>query len=170
MNKRMTVRDIAGFCPERAVWKMLADVSACLQQSSCLVTVDTIMLDGDHFLTDGSLAPSDESESVWALGAAAFYMATGHAVFGEQGKAYQQAHPHVALPCMPKAFQMLTQPLHRCLCHDACQRITLLELTALAQQGFSECMQRERQILHVANKQTEPNNRLVDWWPEEMRE
>ena len=52
MSKEMTIRDIAGFCPEVAVWKMMANVCEFLLKDSkdCLISPDSIVIDVNSFI------------------------------------------------------------------------------------------------------------------------
>ncbi len=151
-NGELTLRDIAGFCPEEAVWKMLADVSRFVQKegTSCTLTPDTIVIDGDSFM----VIPSANAEStcettsqkalVWSLGAVAYFTATGHVVFGGHGESYQQEHPSVPLPVLPKDFQALTPVLQKCLCYLPDDRMSMEELMNLSQKGLEACAKRQR--------------------------
>ena len=104
----MTIRDIAGFCPEEAIWKMMVDVSSFLQkdETSIFLTPDSVTVDGSTFIVESNHEMSsefnapeyqdsqkpDEKQMVWSLGAVAYYMATGHIVFGGHGGSYQKEH------------------------------------------------------------------------------
>lgn len=146
-NGMMTIRDIAGFCPEEAVWKMMADVSGFLhkEKEGYLLSADTIMVDGEQFLVTGAKNTTTEEEMVWSLGALAYYVATGHDIFGGHGHSYQQEHPQVALPMLQKSFHALTPIIHRCLCANPSDRISMSELELLARKGLATCAQRQRQ-------------------------
>ena len=52
MKYYMTIRDIAGFCPEEAVWKMMTDVSKCLLTDGFNHTLspDSVVIVGDSFI------------------------------------------------------------------------------------------------------------------------
>lgn len=190
MSERMTIRDIAGFCPEEAVWKMMADVSEfLLKEENCYgLTPDSIVLDGNTFMveTDGDckspsieyLAPEQDNEGktetaqiVWSLGAVAYYMATGHIVFGGHGGNYQKGHPSVALPVLPKGIQALTPVLQKCLCYAPEERIKLKELKELVQKGLNACEKKQRrQADSTAKEPVKEVNNIGEKWPEEMIE
>jgi serine/threonine protein kinase len=184
MTDKIRLRDIAGFCPEKAVWKMLADLSGLMEDGRVPFSPnpDNILVDGDSFLPDMStgveeefLAPEQEGQettaeqAVWALGATAYFMATGHVVFGGYGGKYQRLHPHVALPNMPKAFQALTPVLHRCVPSNPSERIDLKELGTLARKGLDACRSRKRTV-GQKDSFTETEAGHHDGWPEEMTE
>ena len=180
MNEELKLRDIAGFCPEEAVWKMLADICGLLlrEDASYALTPDSIVIDGDTFMVKTGndisqefVAPDQDKENVpetaqmvWSLGAVAYDMATGHVIFGGRGGDYQKEHPSVPLP-------VLNSVVHRCLCHNPQERISLQELKTLATNGRENCL---RQRQEEAKMPEQPNNQtakqLIDNWPEEMIE
>lgn len=179
--------DIVGFCPEEAVWKMLADISTLLlkDNTACWLSPDAIAIEGDMFIiekkpmADAAFLPPEEDNSqqpttaqkVWMLGAIAYYMATGHIIFGGHGGSYQKAHPQVALPTMPKAFQSLTPVVQQCLCHRPSARISMEQLSTLSRKGLSVCSQRSRSEWHGNEPSCKTKNRektTGDKWPEEM--
>lgn len=184
MNDKIRLRDIAGFCPEEAIWKMMADLSTSMEDGKMAFppNPDNILVDSDTFLPDINvggeevfLAPEQEGQKttteqgVWALGATAYFMATGHVLFGGYGGKYQLLHPHVALPNMPKAFQALTPVLHRCIASNPSERIGIKELATLAQKGLDACRLRKR-TAKKKNPLTETETGHHDGWPEEMTE
>ena len=189
-SDRMTIRDIAGFCPEEAVWKMIADVSELLLKEGYgnMLTPDSIVVEGYAFMVETGgegispstefLAPehesgvkSDEIQMVWSLGALAYYTATGHIIFGGHGGRYQKAHPSVALPVLPKGLQALTPVLQKCLCFAPDERIKLNDLRELAQQGLKACEKRQRrQSVSATNESNKEVKPIGEKWPEEMIE
>lgn len=172
MNERMTIRDIAGFCPEEAIWKMLADVSDFLLKDGkgYVLRSDAIAIDGSTFMVEAEQSATTEAEMVWALGAVAYEAVMGHVVFGGHGESYQQQHPHVALPHLPKAFQRLTPIVHQCLCHDEGKRIGLKDLSQQAHKGLETCRQEGRETVPTTATSTTTEKRQREKWPEEMRE
>ena len=185
----MTIRDIAGFCPEEAVWKMIADVSGCLlnEDVGSGLSPDSVIVDGKSFMvnriqdTENEFhAPehkdgqqSDEKEEVWSLGAIAYYASTGHVVFGGQGGKYQKEHPLVSLPALPKGLQSLTSLLQKCLCYDSNERIGLKDLNDLARKGLEECGKQSRKKTMSAKEEEKKENGVKytgEKWPEEMIE
>lgn len=186
MSKQMTIRDIAGFCPEEAIWKMIADVSGCLTSGGHekALSPDSVMIDGSSFMISHCqgevgefLAPehkkgqtADEKELVWVLGAIAYYAATGHIVFGGHGGSYQKDHPSVSLPVLPKGLQTLTPVLQKCLCVMPDERIGLQGLHELAQRGLSECSKQIRKKVSPTNKDEKKVKYTGEKWPEEMIE
>ncbi len=189
MSSQMMIRDIAGFCPEEAIWKMIVDVSGCLLNDSALngISPDSVMVDGDSFMVSSTqviggefLAPeqseglqSDEKGNVWSLGALAYYESTGHVIFGGHGGRYQKAHPSVSLPALPKGLQSLTPVLQKCLCFDSNERIGLKDLNDLARKGLEECGKQGRKKVKSVKKEEKKENDVKytgEKWPEEMVE
>lgn len=187
MNARITIRDISGFCPEEAVWKMMADVSTLLLKDKipCFLTPDSVMVDGNTFVFDPNpvavgefLAPEQngnqepKAESlVWALGAVAYFMATGHVIFGGHGGRYQKIYSSVSLPFLPKGFQALTPLLQKCLCYCPDERVSLKNLNVLSLEGLNLCDNKQREEPVVVK--TGKNSILKsahERWPEAMVE
>ncbi len=187
MNEKMTIRDIAGFCPEEAVWKMMADVSGYLLQDSAgyVLTPDSIMIDGKMFLVERGhdilnefMAPEQNDEQqlntaqmVWSLGAVGYYMATGHILFGGHGGYYQKKHPLVALPALPKGMQTLTAVLQKCLCYAPADRINIKALNELSLKGLNTCERQQRnRSSQVVNEEEKKVKNSGEKWPEKMVE
>lgn len=189
MSKQMTIRDISGFCPEEAIWKMIADVSECLLNDGVGngLSPDSVIVDGNSFMVNRIQdienefhAPehkddqlSDEKEEVWSLGAIAYYASTGHVVFGGHGGKYQKEHPLVSLPALPKRLHSLTPLLQKCLCYDSKERIGLEVLNDLARKGLEECGKQSRNRIMSANGKEKKENGVKytgEKWPEEMIE
>ena len=190
MSERMTIRDIAGFCPEEAVWKMLADVSFfLLKEVNCYrLTPDSIVIDGKTFMVAEDedcqspltefLAPEQDNrekteavQMVWSLGAVAYFMATGHIVFGGHGSSYQKEHPSVVLPILPKDLHKLTPVLQKCLNYTPDKRIRLNDLKEIALKGLNACeKEQRRQVDSTAKKTVKEVKSIGEKWPEEMRE
>ena len=190
MKYKMTIRDIAGFCPEEAIWKMMADVSECLTNDGVGngLSPDSVMVDGNSFILNNSTQvienefhapehrkgqPSDEKEEVWSLGAIAYYASTGHIVFGGYGSKYQKEHPLVTLPALPKGLQSLTSLLQKCLCYDPKERICLNDLNGLVRKGLEECGKQRRKKTKSSNDEEIKDNEVKytgEKWPEEMIE
>lgn len=186
-KERITIKDIAGFCPEEAIWKMLADVSDILLKDEAEHTLapESIVIAGNSFFIESQqtinsefMAPEQEStqapmrsQMVWILGAIAYYMATGHVVFGGHGGKYQKEHPAVPLPVLPKALQTLTPVLHRCLCAAPKDRINMEELNAMAKQGQTYCSNRQRERNTTTSlERHQPKKYQGEKWPEKMIE
>lgn len=187
MSKKTTIQDIAGFCPEEAIWKMIYDVSGLLLQEDAdyVLTPDSVVIDGQMFIIEPShdsinefLAPeqspglkSNAKELVWSLGAIAYYVTTGHIVFGGYGGHYQKEHPTVALPILPKGLQSLTYALQQCLRYKPEERISLKNLNELSREGMVHCGKLQRKNLVQTGKEHKiEKNHYSEKWPEEMIE
>lgn len=183
----MTIRDIAGFCPEEAIWKMMADVSEYIlkDQADYLLSPDSVMIDGNMFMVVARqeclsefMAPeqidnhkSNEEGIIWSLGAVVYYMATGHVIFGGHGGNYQKNHPNVPLPILPKGLQALTPVIQRCLCYNLNERISLKDLYELSVKGLTSCKKQQRKkVVATEKKQDKIVKYTGEKWPEEMIE
>lgn len=189
MNKqRMDIRAIAGFCPEKAVWQMLADVSSELTARDTMegiyvspgrITVarDTFLLEKDGEKDEAFMAPEISGDNpctmeaaVWSLGAAAYFMSTGHDVFGGNGGRFQRERPDAPLPAMPKAHGALTPLVRRCLCHDPSVRPGIHQVRREALAGLEECARRVRPTAKRRAQTSLLSQDSSSEWPEEMRE
>lgn len=182
----MTLSDIAGYCPEKAIWKMLVDVTGYYLGKEPLSRIgpECVVIAGEVFLTmprdttdhhfmapeaDGQQNPA-QTEIVWSIGALIYYASTGRILFGGHGGSYQRQHPTVSLPVLPKTHQSLTPIMQRCLCDTASKRICMEELNEEAKRGLLACSNRKRKVM-LAEK--EPDEVMVQsqvCWPEEMKE
>lgn len=172
MRNRIMLCEIAGFCPEEAVWKMLCDISQFLQRAGAAYPIDaaSIIVDGESFLVEGNKTSADMSEAIWELGAAAYYAATGHIVFGGHGRDYQLSNPQVALPVLPKGFQSMTPVIQQCLCNNPQERIHIENLVTEASKGLDGCRDRQRTKVDKQSKPEQAKQEHSDKWPEEMIE
>jgi len=187
MSIKITVRDIAGLCPEKAIWKMMADVSTLLLEGNVIYNIspDTVTIDGDMFIVEAGqgvqkeyVAPEsiegdkpDMKQIIWSLGAVIYFAATGHVIFGGHGSYYQKENPSVSLPVLPKNLQKLTAVLHKCICCNPEERISMIELKEVALKGLASCEKRQRIKSDLANIMTGNKDiRNGEKWPEEMIE
>lgn len=188
-SQTITLHDIAGFCTEEAIWKMMADLSSMVgtpaappSLSPAVVTVDgSAFYVSDNVLPDAVFMPPEQPAAqrqcapeglVWAIGALACYAATGHVLFGGRGGTYQRQHQEVALPVLPKAMQQLTPVVQRCLHAKPGERIGAAELHDAALEQLERC---KRKVRPVAPKRAEEdsttkNTMAGQRWPEEMSE
>ena len=169
-NEELTLRDIAGFCPEEAIWKMLTDISFFLlkEDAGYMINADTIAIADNQFIVIGEKSHTTQADMIWALGATAYYTAAGHEVFGGHGRNYQLEHLHVALPILQKTFQSLTPVIHRCLCYNPSDRISLESLQGLANTGLAACAKHQRINKEPIKRQTESVCYQEFKWPEKM--
>lgn len=183
----MTIRDIAGFCPEKAIWKMMADVSSYLTNEDVVYyfSPDSITIDGEMFMVENGACMQNEfvapecieggktgtKQMVWSLGSVAYFAATGHIIFGGHGSIYQKDNPSVPLPVLPKNYQALTAVLHKCICYNPDKRISMAEVNDLAQQGLASCEKHKREKREVEEKEIESIKKSIgEKWPEDMVE
>lgn len=187
MSKRITLKDIAGYCPEEAIWKMIADLGQSVKDAGhCPMSPDEVIVDGVSFLTDdhGGLqeqylapecndgTPCGQRQQIWTLGALIYYASSGRTLFGGHGGAYQRRHPNVLLPSLRKSHSSLSVLMQQCLQHDMSSRIGIDKLLDEARKGLENCRKTKRGhnkgieelVPSSATKQRK------DHWPEEMIE
>lgn len=158
----MTIHSIAGYCSEKALWKMLVDlITDALRNVSerwSVLTPDNVIIDGEDFHVDSKISieplsefiPPEgienygESGYIWSLGALVCYASSGHYIFGGRGGVYQRNKPKVELPTLRKEHSNIDGVIKRCLCYSSSQRITLNELLELANKGFESNNQKNR--------------------------
>lgn len=187
MTGRITIRDIAGFCPEEAIWKMMADVTGLMIKANegYVLTPESIVIDGNSFMIEAGreiiqefIAPEGiaggkygMNQMVWSLGATAYYMATGHIIFGGHGSSYQKEHSSVPLPVLPKGLHALTSVIERCLTYSPDDRIGLKELNEVSTQGVLSCEKQQREKIVSTDKGQKTKVKYSgEKWPEEMIE
>ena len=188
MTKEMTIHSIAGYCSEKALWKLLVDlITDALSNESerwRVLTPDHVIVDGEDFHVDSHISSEPltefippegiencgESGYIWSLGALVCYASSGHYIFGGRGGAYQRNKPQVELPTLRKEHSNLDVIIKRCLCYTSSQRITLNELLELAQKGLESNNQKNRvkqsKGSEMANVSSSYNTN--ESWPEKM--
>lgn len=185
-NKKITLQDIAGFSPEEAIWKMMSDVSAFLIKEknaynlsphNIIVAGESFIIESNHETDSDFYAPEQnegmtpgEAQMIWSIGALAYYMATGHIIFGGHGGCYQKEHEYVSLPTLPKGLQALTSVTHKCLCADPQKRIGMNELHLQSLEGLTICKRQERKAYVIKTERKENVKHIGEKWPEEMTE
>lgn len=186
MNKPITLTDIAGYCTEDAIWKMVIDLGQSIKDNNhCPLSPDEIIIDGTSFLTGEKsseqlhmLAPEysndkpyGPSQQVWTLGALIYYASSGRTLFGGHGGAYQKEHPNVSLPSLRKSHGALTDLMQQCLKHDPSSRIGIDKLIDEARKGLDNCRMTQRSPRQTAEDTLPPSDKQKrESWPEEMKE
>ena len=187
-TERISLQQIAGFCPEEAIWKMLVDVSGILLKDgprnvNWLHPI-SIVVDGDTFLVGENNSgntefcapeykeqqPLSEEQAVWTLGALIYYVSSRHIIFGGRGGEYQQKRPNVSLPALQKTHQALTPLMHQSLCYTAKDRISLQKFNEMAQRGLKTCMNRKREKDSCEQMLYKTESSQEHGWPEKMIE
>lgn len=182
-----TIHSIAGFCNEKGLWRLLADLTSQLLDTPSntrkAIVPEMVLIDGEHFLLNEKThqKPSTEfyppegigdsgSEGlVWSLTALICYASSGHYVFGGRGGSYQQTHPKVELPTLKKEHSPLATLVKRGLCYSPSQRISLSELHAAAMKGIESNAQKSRtKWSGEPINGNAPSEMTDDAWPEKM--
>lgn len=181
-EEKMTLKSIAGYCIEEALWKLAIDIASELQEKKCDaagVDPSMIVIDNDdfHLVVKDDIMPefcapersSSEAAMVWSLGALLCYASSGHLIFGGSGSLYQSKHPDVKLPALQKRHSSLTPLVQRCLVFSPEKRISMDELVIEAKKGLELCKKRVRSKTDVKVEEKHPMvSNLDERWPEEM--
>ena len=183
MNEgRLTLKSIAGYCIEEALWKLAIDIVSEIQEKELAlggIDPDMVVIENEdfHLLIKDDAMPSfcapegrlSESAMVWSLGALLCYASSGHLIFGGSGSLYQGKHPDVKLPVLQKKHSSLTPIVQRCLANSPEKRISLDELVIEARKGLELCKKRTRSKSNVKVEKEHPvTTSLDERWPEEM--
>ena len=187
MNRHITLRDIAGYCPEEAIWKMVIDLGQNIKDNGhCPLSPDGVVVDSMSFLTDESasnqaqfLAPEssddntacNQAQQIWTLGALIYFASSGRTLFGGYGGTYQKSHPSVLPPTLRKDHKSLTALMQQCLQFDPSSRIGIDKVIDEARKGFENC----RGTMRCRNENAKESlptisPRNTENWPEEMIE
>ena len=183
----MTIRSIAGFCNEKALWKMLVDLSSILlgemSKVRKVITPEMVIIDGEDFRLNDEIPQSQSTEFyppegiensgseglVWSLAALICYASSGHYVFGGRGGIYQRSHPKVELPTLKKEHSGLAALVKRSLCYTPSQRISLNDLHTVAVQGLESNAQMSRiKRMNVPGEDVASSDMIDDIWPDKM--
>ena len=181
-EKKMTLKSIAGYCIEEALWKFVIDITVEIQEKKFVlggIDPDMVVIENEdfHILPKENVIPSfcapegksSEAAMVWSLGALLCYASSGHLIFGGSGGLYQSKHPDVKLPSLQKKHNSLTPLMQRCLVFSPEKRISMDELVIEARKGLELCKKRVRSKSDVKyEKKTLVKSSLDERWPEEM--
>lgn len=179
---RMTLKSIAGYCIEEALWKLVINIVAEIQEKRLVlggIDPNMVVIENDDFqlVSKEEIMPSfcapeekpSEAAMVWSLGALLCYASSGHLIFGGSGSSYQSKHPSVKLPVLQKKHSSLTPLVQRCLKYSPEKRISLNELVIDARKGLELCKKRVRSKSNVKVEKDRPMvSSLDERWPEEM--
>ena len=181
-EERLTLKSIAGYCIEEALWKFVIDIVTEVKEKKLVlggIDPDMVVIENEdfHLLTKDDVMPSfcapegglSEAAMVWSLGALLCYASSGHLIFGGSGSLYQSKHPSVKLPVLQKKHSSLTPIVQRCLVYSHEKRISLDELVIEARKGLELCKKRVRSKSNLAvEKKHRVAASLDERWPEEM--
>ena len=163
--ENVSVVHLAGFCPEQAVWRFLADMAG--HGSLGPLDPDCVRMDlSGAFIQVGRgkdprfLEPVSDDGNVWSLGAVAFYLVMGMPVFGGHGHDLQM--PSTVIPSIPpcRCSRELDSLIRRCLDYDARKRPSLKEIAEEASRGRTFKKARKSMFGHTVTDHS--------FWKEEM--
>ena len=181
-DRSLTLKSIAGYCIEEALWKFVVDIASEIQEKGLVlggIAPDMVFIENKdfHILPKDDVIPSfcapegkpSEAAMVWALGALLCYASSGHMIFGGNGSLYQRKHPSVKLPVLQKKHSSLTPLVQQCLTFMPEKRISLNELVIEARIGLELC---KKGIRSKSNAEAKPKqaatSSIDERWPEEM--
>lgn len=181
-DRSLTLKSIAGYCIEEALWKFVIDIASEIQEKGLVlggIAPDMVFIENEdfHILPKDDIIPSfcapegksGEAAMVWSLGALLCYASSGHLIFGGSGSLYQRKHPSVKLPVLQKKHSSLTPLVQQCLTFMPEKRISLNELVIEARKGLELCKKRVRRKSDVKVEEEHPMvSNLDERWPEEM--
>ena len=181
-DRSLTLKSIAGYCIEEALWKFVIDIVSEIHDKKFVlggIDPDMVVIENEDFhiqpkenVMPSFCAPEGESSEaamVWSIGALLCYASSGHLIFGGCGSLYQSKHPDVKLPALQKKHSSLTPLVQRCLTYSTEERISLDELVIEARKGLELCKKRVRSKSDVKVEQKHPMVSCLDErWPEEM--
>lgn len=181
-DRSLTLKSIAGYCIEEALWKFVIDITAEVQEKKFVlggIDPNMIVIENEdfHILPKENVKPSfcapegesSEAAMVWSLGALLCYASSGHLIFGGSGSLYQRKHPDVKLPALQKRHSPLTPLMQRCLVFSPEKRIRIDEVVIEARKGLELCKKRVRSKFDVKVEEMRPMvSSLDERWPEEM--
>lgn len=181
-----TLKEIAGYTTESAVWRMLLNLTEEGVDASLhgIDPVD-IVVAGDKFCIEapGSsgengnafCAPESfnregnattEAATVWTLGALAFYAITGVAVFEGKGGCTQKSATEVPRISSAHASNGLSTLVLRCLSYNAADRPGIDVIRSEARKALAVPATPRRRL--TASSGRAYTTSLVKFWPDEM--
>lgn len=183
-NKSLTLKSIAGYCIEEALWKLVVDIVQEIQENGFRmggIDPDMVIIENEdfHVVYKGKVLPSfcapeeetGEAAMVWSIGALLCYASSGHPIFGGSGSLYQKKHPSVKLPVLQKKHSALTPLVQHCLAYSPQDRINLNDMVIEAKNGLELCKKKARSKSEANVGQKRPVTSHIDErWPEEMIE
>ncbi len=181
-DRSLTLKSIAGYCIEEALWKFVIDIVAEIQEKKYVlggIDPDMVVIENEDFhiqpkenIMPSFCAPegkSSEAAMVWSLGALLCYASSGHLIFGGRGSLYQRKHPDVKLPALQKKHCSLTPLVQRSLVYSPEKRISLDDLVIEARKGLELCKKTIRRKSNAKPEHEHPVMSSIDErWPEEM--
>ena len=187
MKKTITLKDVAGYATENAVWQMMLNLSEiCGQDKLKNIASDGIAVAGNSFVLDGGhtsgpeattafAAPEmfdnktdcpSEASDIWTLGALAFYAITGTDVFEGKGGSTQTKETDVPRLSSGHASQKLSKMIYQCLSYTPMERPTKNEIQQQAREILAQPAVPRKRLSAQGGKSY--SSSLIKFWPEEM--
>ena len=161
----VVISQLAGLCPERLVWRFLADMAS--SGSGAPLDPDCIRMDlSGHFRPAGKgkdprfLPAVSDSGNVWSLGAVAYYLVMGMPVFGGRGRDLQKVSTLVPFIPPRRCSRELDGLIRRCLDYQPEKRPSLHEIAEMASRERTFKKARKSMFGHKVSDES--------FWKEEM--
>lgn len=169
----MTVDNIAGYCFESTLWRILCDITSNREFNITpthypLIRSNNLLICNESFEIASQTQLCSESDAIWHIGALISYLSSGHPIFGGKGKEFHDKHPSIQLPSLRKEHSALTPIVHSCLNANESQRISFAELKKQALIGYNDCIKREKIRIELPQKQSTTSISHNEMWPEAM--
>lgn len=187
MKRDITLSQIAGYATERAVWRLLLDLSDyCSDGELCGVTANDIIVSDSSFSLDKHwdsrdnkagrfLSPEsfqdvsiakNEASCIWTLGALAFYAITGMDVFEGKGGFSQNKETNIPRISSAYASEQLSTLIRQCLSFGPSERPSRNTILHAAKDALEKPASPRKRL--ITNKGKSYKTSLVKFWPEEM--
>lgn len=189
MEKELTLKDIAGYVTEKAIWQMMLNLSANWRHGDfCGLTPDDIhvkneelslysdcldknktfgLFDAPEMFRDHAINFDQEKAEVWTLGALAFYALMGMNVFEGKGGKTQTCDTEVPRISSAHASGSLSALVFRCLNFSPTFRPSMDEVYAIAKKEMMVFPSvPPKKLINTSGKGYITS--LVKFWPEEM--
>ena len=178
---QLTLKDVAGYCTERMVWKLLLGLADGWTPGNLERITPAMVTATDTDLTlDKQLPAGDEARAfmppehngdpqaaeVWTAGALAHYALTGMQVFEGRGGETQTAATPVPRIAGSRAGRQLSTLVCRCLSYNPTDRPAMHDIVHKAQEALAAKPTPPKRLVSKTGRTYETS--LVKFWPEEM--
>ena len=187
MKRNITLSQIAGYATERAVWRLLLDLSDyCSDGELCGVTANDIIVSDSSFSLDkhrdsidnkaGNFSSPEsfydvsiaknEASCIWTLGALAFYAITGMDVLEGKGGCTQNKDTNIPRISSAYATEQLSALIRQCLSYSPSERPSRNTILLAAKDALEKPASPRKRL--ITNNGRSYCTSIVKFWPEEM--
>lgn len=186
MKQAITLKEIAGYSTERAVWQLLLDLSFHVGSDKLAdIVPQVILIKEEHFILNEEKTENGKYKSfaapehfskcseknaelsdIWSLGALAFYALTGTHIFEGKGGETQNQHTYIPRISTTHASKELSNLIRRCLNFRPQERPSIAEIRRISQEGLVKPSCPQKKLTTQTGKNYKDS--LVKFWPEEI--